>query len=135
MEYPYLEEADVGDFVTPHTKKTTDGFETVRNPVVVNGETAKDIVEGMHRTAVNEYGLSHEDAAKIYNRAQQQGGFMGHYPNIRQDALEDTIDQALEAYSDGATADEVVDQYQLAVDTSVGRIPDDWKDVLSSQNT
>jgi hypothetical protein len=132
MEYTCPDEADVGEFVSAHTKKTSEGIEKVRNDFVLNGETAKDIIEYMHRTAIDEYGLSHEDAAEIYDTAQQQGGFMGHYPNIRQSALENKINRALGSYSDDATVDEVVDQHQLAADNVASRILDDWKDALSS---
>lgn len=134
MEYNGIQEyneADPGDFVSPHIKKTDDGWERVRKESVLNGEAAKEMIHHLHRTAVDDYDLEHQDAADIYNEAQHEGGFMGHYPHIRQDSFEDTIEEALESYDSGYTEQEVVDDFQLAVDTSPGGVPGRWEKLMS----
>jgi hypothetical protein len=108
--YPDFEDAEEGEFVGPNTIKSgEDSIEMPMNRTRIHSNTDNSMIQYLHRTA-NDYDLDHSDAAEIYNEVS---AFLADTHRLDQEQFESDINQALEEYSDGAEAEEVVEKHGL----------------------
>jgi hypothetical protein len=105
-DYPAFEDAEPGERTGPHTRKTEDGNMAFRSRRTYS-ETDNKMIQHLHKEA-QRYGLEHSDAGDIYNAVP---GKLANSSKLDEQQMMLDISRAVEAYSEGATAETAADEH------------------------
>ena len=108
-DHSSFDEAEEGEYVGNVIKSGDDSFKVPMKRTRIHSEPDNRMTQFLHRTA-KEYGLEHSDAAAIYNEVS---GHLADTRRLDEEQFETDIENALEDYSNNATAAEVVEEYEL----------------------
>ncbi|QGA79987.1 hypothetical protein [Candidatus Nanohalobium constans] len=107
--WPTFEEAEDGEFISPNSYKSGEEIIIPMNRTRTHSDPDNSMTQLLHQKA-EEYGLTRTEAAEIYNEVP---GHLADTHRLNEEKFEEDIENAVEDYAEGLSAEEVVNEYGL----------------------